>query len=40
VQELIRTLKLPRDFADRLNPFVRDKFFELWTAVEQSPPEE
>jgi hypothetical protein len=40
VQELIRVLKLPRAFADQLNPYVRDKFIELWTAVEQAPPEE
>ena len=40
VQELIRALKLPREFADGLDPYVRDKFMELWTAVEQSPPEE
>jgi len=40
VQELIRVLKLPRDFVDRLNPYVRDKFIELWTAVAQSPPDE
>ena len=40
VQELIRVLKLPRDFAEKLNPYVRDKFIELWTAIAQSPPEE
>jgi hypothetical protein len=40
VQEVIRVLKVPRDFADKLNPYVRDKFIELWTAVEQSPPDE
>jgi hypothetical protein len=39
-QELIRVLKLPREFADRLNPYVREKFDELWTAIQQSPPEE
>lgn len=39
-QELIRVLKLPRDFVNRLNPYVREKFDELWTAIEQSPPEE
>lgn len=39
-QELIRVLKLPRTFMDQLNPYVREKFDELWTAVEQSPPEE
>jgi hypothetical protein len=30
VGELIGTLKLPQDFATRLNPFVRDRFSELW----------
>src|SRR5712691_2535088 len=40
VQELIRVLKLPREFMDRLNPYVREKFDELWYAVQQSPPEE
>jgi Uncharacterised nucleotidyltransferase len=30
VMELIRALNLPADFADRLNPFVRDKYTELW----------
>ena len=39
-QELIRVLKLPREFAEHLNPYVRDKFIELWTAVAEAPPEE
>jgi hypothetical protein len=33
-QELIRLLLLPADFADRLNPFVRDKYLELWRGVQ------
>ena len=33
VQEMIRVLELPADLADRLNPFVRDKYVELWNAV-------
>ncbi len=33
VQELIRVLRLPADFVDGLNPFVRDKFTELRDAV-------
>jgi hypothetical protein len=33
VQELIKTLHLPSEFADKLNPFVRDKFQELWSAA-------
>lgn len=39
-QELIRVLRLPREFKERLNPYVRGKFDELWTAIQQSPPEE
>jgi len=39
-QELIRVLKLAREFKDRLNPYVWEKFDELWTAIQQSPPEE
>jgi hypothetical protein len=33
VQELIRVLKLPADFAGQLDPYVRAKFAELWNAV-------
>jgi hypothetical protein len=33
VQELIVTLQLPLDLANELNPFVRDKYKELWAAV-------
>lgn len=33
VQELIKTLSLPAEFADRLAPYVRGKYRELWTAV-------
>ncbi len=40
VQELVRVLKLPHEFIQQLNPYVREKFAELWTAVQQSPPEE
>lgn len=34
VQELIKIKNLSADFAERLNPFVRDKFTELQSAVE------
>jgi hypothetical protein len=34
VQELIRHLSLPASFADQLNPFVRDKFHELWSGAQ------
>jgi hypothetical protein len=40
VQELIRVLKLPRDFLQKLNPFVRPKFEELWDALASSPSSE
>jgi hypothetical protein len=40
VQELIRILALPREFAEGLDASVRPKFLELWTAARQSPPEE
>src|SRR5205823_306251 len=30
VQELIATLRLPEQLADQLDPFVRDKYRELW----------
>ncbi len=39
VVALIETLRMPRDFADQLNPFVRDKFLELWDGVQQAPRE-
>jgi hypothetical protein len=39
VQELIRTLRLPGELAEQLDPFVREKFLELWQAVSDSLPE-
>ena len=36
VQELIKIRALERDFAERLDPYVRDKFLELLEAVEKS----
>jgi hypothetical protein len=35
VEQLISTLQLPRDFADHLNPYVRDKYLELWDGVQR-----
>ena len=35
VQEIIRLRQLPRTLANELNPFVRDKYLELWDAVEE-----
>ena len=37
VFELIKAVDLPSSFADQLNPFVRDRFLEIWESV-QSPP--
>jgi len=36
VQELIKVENLTADFAEKLNPFVREKFLELQKAVEDS----
>jgi hypothetical protein len=40
VQELIRVLQLPLEFAEGLNPYVRAKYSELWSGVQQDPPDE
>lgn len=40
VVELIRSAHLPRTLGAELDPSVRDKYFELWQAVEDAPPEE
>jgi hypothetical protein len=34
VQELIKVRRLPEDIADRLDPYVRAKYRELWDAVQ------
>jgi hypothetical protein len=39
VQELIKFLHLPADFADQLDPYVQAKYQELWDAVQNSPRE-
>jgi hypothetical protein len=39
VLEVIRTLKLPAGFADELNPYVREKYRELWQAAQIQDPE-
>jgi hypothetical protein len=39
VQELIRILHLPADFADRLDASVRDRYHELWAELQELPPE-
>src|SRR2546428_1406245 len=33
VQELIKIKKLDAEYADRLDPYVRDKYLELWNSV-------
>jgi hypothetical protein len=37
VQELIKTLKLPADLVNQLNPFVQGKYKELWEASQSTP---
>jgi len=39
VQELIRIQRLPRALVVELNAFVRDKYLELWQAVQDHPDE-
>jgi hypothetical protein len=39
VQELIRLQSLPRTLAFDINPYVRDKYLELWQAVHEQPRE-
>lgn len=36
VQELIKACHLDSEFADRLNAYVRDKYLELWEAVDSA----
>jgi hypothetical protein len=38
VVELIERRHLPAEFAQELNPYVRDKYLELWRGVQESPP--
>ena len=37
VMELIKTLSISVEFADQLNPYVRDKYLELWQGIRDSP---
>ena len=37
IQQLIKIANLSRDYADGLNPYVRDKFIELWNAIHADP---
>jgi hypothetical protein len=36
VQELIDTLQLPEDLDQQLDPFVREKYRELWRVVQEA----
>jgi hypothetical protein len=36
VQEMVKLFGLPREFADCLNPYVRDKFVELWQSTQSA----
>jgi hypothetical protein len=38
VQELIRVLKLPPDYAEQLDPYVRAKYAELWAGLQAANP--
>jgi hypothetical protein len=35
VIELIKILNLPADFADQLNPYVRDRYAEIWSGLQE-----
>ena len=39
VQELIKLLRLPSAFADRLHASVQEKYLELWAEVQATPPQ-
>jgi hypothetical protein len=39
VVALIESLHLAAEFAEGLNPYVRDKFLELWSAIQEPPRE-
>ncbi len=38
VQETVRALKLPQDFSEKLNPYAREKYQELWRSVQGTSP--
>jgi len=40
VQELIRVLKTPAEFAEKLSPFVRSRFAELWNSLREDADQE
>lgn len=40
VQELIKIRRLPAEFYERLDPYVKDKYLELWNGVASAVPDE
>ncbi|MBI4613336.1 MAG: hypothetical protein HY720_06965 [Planctomycetes bacterium] len=40
VKRLIQETRIPREFANELDPYVRAKFLELWDLAALAPPEE
>jgi hypothetical protein len=40
VIELVKVLNLPADFAEKLNPYVRDRFNEIWIGLQEPTPTE
>jgi hypothetical protein len=40
VQEMIRIFALPAEFAEQLDPSVRESYRRLWAVLQQAPPEE
>ena len=40
VVELIKAIKLPSELADQLNPYVRDRYLEIWQDLQTPDPEE
>jgi len=37
VVQLIENRRLLADFAENLNPYVREKYLELWRGIQESP---
>jgi hypothetical protein len=40
VQEMMRVFGLPLEYAEKLDPWVRDSYRSLWTQLHSAPPEE
>ncbi len=38
VVALIEARQLPAEFAEELDPYVREKYLELWRGIQESPP--